>query len=396
MNTSVDAFTILKLISELYDLNTVIIYCDDDIKTFVRKYKFHKIQNSISFENIKNYISEYGNEVVYVSDVFLIHFMIITIQQQAIIIGPFSSVALNSNDVRTIFIQNDIHDLSVKDFFSYFNAFPVLAEQQALHIIDSIFNTFNIYETIMVRRINSKVLSSIYNTLEDVKRDSDIQLVEKRYACEQKFIVDIQNGNARSAIMDLRNMQADVKYLKKLGTTLEYERIGAAITRTTIRIAAMNAHLPIYIINQLSKENTLTTLNAKNVDEILESKEKMIRDFCTAIQKNNSDQHSATVQTIMYYFEKNYFQDITLEQLSKELDLSSKHIISTFKKETGETPMCYLRKLRIKQASLLLSGSNMSIQDISSSVGIPDANYFIKLFKKEYNLTPLAYRKKFR
>ena len=37
--------------------------------------------------------------------------------------------------------------------------------------------------------------------------------------------------------------------------------------------------------------------------------------------------------------------------------------------------------------------TNDEIQKISGSVGISDANYFVKIFKAEFGMTPGAYRK---
>ena len=119
----------------------------------------------------------------------------------------------------------------------------------------------------------------------------------------------------------------------------------------------------------------------------------MIREFCLAIQNCKNNQQNALVQSIFYYLEHNYYKDITLDTLSDELNISKNHIITSFRKETNMTPMAYLRKIRLQQASILLSGTNLSVQEISMSVGIPDSNYFIKLFKKEYGTTPYSYRK---
>ena len=41
-----------------------------------------------------------------------------------------------------------------------------------------------------------------------------------------------------------------------------------------------------------------------------------------------------------------------------------------------------------------LSFTDMSVQEISESVGVNDANYFAKLFKRFYSLTPSEFRKK--
>lgn len=57
------------------------------------------------------------------------------------------------------------------------------------------------------------------------------------------------------------------------------------------------------------------------------------------------------------------------------------------------TPLNYLRKVRMENASSLLLSTEYSIQEISVMVGIMDANYFVKLFKKEYGETPSEFRK---
>lgn len=75
------------------------------------------------------------------------------------------------------------------------------------------------------------------------------------------------------------------------------------------------------------------------MDEILQAKENMIREFCSAIHDNNNNNYSTLVQSILYYFEHNYYKDINLDELSVELNLSKKHIITQFKKETNTTPI---------------------------------------------------------
>ncbi len=384
----------LNLLRELYNININIINSVDAINAFVEKFHFHNAQTAITTDNINKLINNY-NEIIYLTDSFLIQYIIFKINNTPIIIGPFCSMLLSSNDVYRIFSKHHINDISIKDFFSYYNSFPVLTENQALHITDALMSVLGINTPPKIRKINH--LTSNYNedSFDEIKRKNNLQLLEKRYYYEQKFIIDIENGNARSAILDLHNMQADVKYLKQIGTTMEIEKVASAITRTTVRLSAMRAGLPIYIIDELSRKNTIATSHSKNVDEILQAKEAMIREFCSAIHDNNNNNYSAIVQSILYYFEHNYYKDINLDELSIELNLSKKHIITQFKKEINTTPMYYLKKLRLRQASILLSGTNMTVQNISSSVGIPDSNYFIKQFKKEYGVTPHSYRKTF-
>lgn len=207
---------------------------------------------------------------------------------------------------------------------------------------------------------------------------------------------DVENGNFHAAILNLRNMQRDVAFLKELGTTLESERIGAAIVRTMVRISAMRAGLPAAVIDLVSTQNTITTQNAKSVEEIFREKEKMVNAFCQEILSHKNHQYSNLVSNAMHYIEHHYSQNLTVRQLADELNVNINRLISVFQTETGRTPGNYIQNVRLTQASHLLSNTDLSVQNISTMVGIPDANYFIKLFKREYSMTPNQYRKFYR
>ena len=60
------------------------------------------------------------------------------------------------------------------------------------------------------------------------------------------------------------------------------------------------------------------------------------------------------------------------------------------------TPNVYLRQHRLKQAARILAATDQPVQEVASAVGIPDANYMIKLFKAQYGDTPTEYRRKYR
>lgn len=83
-----------------------------------------------------------------------------------------------------------------------------------------------------------------------------------------------------------------------------------------------------------------------------------------------------------------------MRSLAEELEVSVNHLISVFKKEMQVTPNSYLQEYRMKQAAHILVATDLPIQEVASSIGIPDANYMVKLFKAQYGETPAAYRKK--
>lgn len=92
------------------------------------------------------------------------------------------------------------------------------------------------------------------------------------------------------------------------------------------------------------------------------------------------------------YHGKNGNQALSLDLISDAIGLSKYHFLRLFRRETGMTPMQYLTRYRIEQASRLLKHSNKAIGQISPMVGIPDQNRFARLFRRYTGTTPRDYR----
>lgn len=386
-----------SLIQDFYHLQINILEQDEQIEDFIYKNRMHKVQAFFTSEILKLYTKRFTpDSIYYLTDAFMVHLVVFFIEENPIVLGPFCTLLMTDKDARTIFEQYKITNLSKSDFFSYLSSLPVIKESELFRMVTSLIHTVCPHTPEkQIEHVNFFNLPEIIPE-ENVTREHYTELLEKRYTYEQHFVQAIENGNSRSAIFNLHNMQMDVAYLKRIGTTLENERIGAAITRTTVRLAALRAGLPAIVVDRLSSQNTAITHNAKSVEEILTAKEKMIREFCNAIHYYKDEKYSFLVQSALYFFDHQYYKDIKLKELADELNVSLNHLISVFRKETGITPNTYLQKSRMKQASILLSSTDMTMQEISSSVGISDANYFIKVFRKYYEETPTNYRKRYR
>lgn len=58
----------------------------------------------------------------------------------------------------------------------------------------------------------------------------------------------------------------------------------------------------------------------------------------------------------------------------------------------GQTVVEYLTAVRLNRAKLLLSASDLPVEEIAYEVGYTP-NYFFSIFKKMEGVTPLKYRK---
>lgn len=99
-----------------------------------------------------------------------------------------------------------------------------------------------------------------------------------------------------------------------------------------------------------------------------------------------SDKISAVTDFITVH----YRQPLTTEKLSRMFGYTEAYFCRRFKRETGFTPMQYLRITRLERAKKLLSLS-MRVSDAASQCGFTDAVYFAKCFKNQYGMTPGEY-----
>lgn len=99
------------------------------------------------------------------------------------------------------------------------------------------------------------------------------------------------------------------------------------------------------------------------------------------------------VNQIKKYLDEHYREKISLDQIARNMYLSTFYISKIFKSETGDTPINYLIRLRMERAKeILQEGEVSSIQAVAASVGYEDAYHFSKLFKKYYGVAPSRYR----
>lgn len=101
---------------------------------------------------------------------------------------------------------------------------------------------------------------------------------------------------------------------------------------------------------------------------------------------------SGTFLKILKYINTNYNKDISLKLLSDTFHLNASYISTLIKNETNMTYSQYVTKLRIEKATSLLQTTDMSLTEISESIGFNDYFYFIKKYKKETGITPGSFR----
>lgn len=107
-------------------------------------------------------------------------------------------------------------------------------------------------------------------------------------------------------------------------------------------------------------------------------------------EEESSDQDEFS--KITEYLNEHIEEQITLDVITKKFAINRNKLNALFMKHSSMTCMNYLQKLRIDLAKILLSKTEIPINEVSARVGFPDPNYFTKFFKKTTGMTPSQYR----
>jgi YesN/AraC family two-component response regulator len=94
------------------------------------------------------------------------------------------------------------------------------------------------------------------------------------------------------------------------------------------------------------------------------------------------------LQEAIAYIHQNYFEQLKITPLSKELGVSADYLRRLFKRHTGLTFAIYLNKYRVNKAKSLIMDSEKGISEIMEAVGFQTEQHFFREFKKHTGCTP--------
>lgn len=110
-------------------------------------------------------------------------------------------------------------------------------------------------------------------------------------------------------------------------------------------------------------------------------------------QSTQTENDNIGINKAINYLYDNYKDDISLDDLCKEINFSKYHFIRKFKDATGMSPMQFLLELRVKKASELLLATDISLTNIALQCGFKTTKNLYYSFTKIYGIGPREYQK---
>lgn len=104
-------------------------------------------------------------------------------------------------------------------------------------------------------------------------------------------------------------------------------------------------------------------------------------------------QHRRTMMAAEDYIRAHLSEDLSLESLAAQANLSPVYFHKLFSAHLGMTPAAFVLSCRIAGAKAMLKTSELSIAEIATRCGFSSQSYFNFRFKEVTGETPLQYRK---
>ena len=116
-------------------------------------------------------------------------------------------------------------------------------------------------------------------------------------------------------------------------------------------------------------------------------------DFNPDYGKNEVTDLDRRFNYIDNFFEQELAENASEEALARKLNISSRQLNRVLREYYGMSFRKKINSARMNSAGWLLRTTNMTVSEISQTVGYQSETSFFKSFRSYYNMTPLQYRK---
>ena len=315
---------------------------------------------------------------------------------KAILIGPllyhkpyYKEDIYNNQFLKDIGIQSELEGAIVNIPHITYRLYPFLQMFYRL-LFDEQLDTKDIFASIQKDR--EDISTSLEVTSAKVQ-GKEFDQVYYPYELEKQLLHYVKKAESTRARTVANDIFKRTRLFIPYQDNLELQRLYTVQLLALLRTTAMEAHVDIessFHLNQIY----LTKLSAAwRSEELYETCMAMIVDFSTLIKKRSYAQYPSWIRHSINYIFDHLHSAITLQEIADHVHMSATYISVQFKKQMELSLMDFIARQKVEEAKYLLEFSEMSLTDISLTLGYSSPSYFTRSFKKVMMISPLEYRK---
>ena len=204
----------------------------------------------------------------------------------------------------------------------------------------------------------------------------------------------VVNGVLQSASLGEISSFVD-EYIYSMGDALKSKPF-CQYLMLSVRFAATD-YVRNLGVSQREYLNRLRYLDMTGQNVTVEDLKRYLMDvLCHALEiRDNTagSQYRTILKQAVAYIDGNFAdENISLNRVAKEVNISANYLSAVFSQEMGITFVEYLTTKRMERARELLRLTDKRSGEVAAEVGYKDPHYFSFLFKKTQGCTPRDYR----
>ncbi|WP_203247611.1 helix-turn-helix domain-containing protein [Sporosarcina beigongshangi] len=200
--------------------------------------------------------------------------------------------------------------------------------------------------------------------------------------------------------MIMNNEEVRVKeYIQNYIARIKTEHFApAAVKDWAIKLVLdIKMFLNTQVYNEEENFMTMTDQLVQNV-ETFEHLQSLVTDILIKLM-DRVEQIDATpkneyILQAQIYIRNHLNEKISLKDVADLLHLNASYFSRLFKKETGESFVEFVTRIKMEKAKELLDNSTRSVEQIAIEVGFDSKGYFLKTFKQQFGMSPKSYKYK--
>ena len=227
---------------------------------------------------------------------------------------------------------------------------------------------------------------------------------EKKFSCSIGS-VDIQNLDKQKIESFLKGGEMDEihffveEYMKNTGDAGKNSMIFRQYIVMDMFFAASHFLTQITDGREQLGEPFESPEQMRRIFSELEATVVYIKELFTKVMQvrdaQTTEHNSDVVENAKKYISENYHdEELTLNTVAHEVNVSPNHLSAMFSQKTGQTFVKYLTDVRMHRAKELLKCTSKRSNEICEEVGYRDPHYFSHLFKKNVGCSPIQYRER--
>ncbi len=108
--------------------------------------------------------------------------------------------------------------------------------------------------------------------------------------------------------------------------------------------------------------------------------------FLRALALRDSGSHR--IAQVVRFLQENYNQSLDISSIAGFAGMGNSTLHHAFEKIVGQSPIQYLKKIRLHQARLMIVSNGLGASEAAYNVGYNNPSQFSREFKRQFGLTP--------